>query len=102
RRLRILQRQPESAAYLDRGNPLLASWGQLGRDFLTLVHETELALDVEAWVDPDQPSDTMDLLHALQYDILELQDRQQAAFGADALQHSRFKQVVQADDDSLK
>ena len=102
RRLRILQRQPEAAAYLDRGNPLLASWGQLGRDFLTLVHDTELALDVEAWVDTDQSLDEMNLLQSVQHDILELQDRQQAAFTAEALQHSRFKQVVLPDDDSLK
>ncbi len=101
RRARILRQSPESAAYLERGNPLLASWGQLGRDFLTMVHDTELELDVEAWVDP-QPQPQRNLLQHLQADILELQDRQQLAFTEQALDSSDFKQAVEASDDSIR
>lgn len=100
RRLRILQQQPQAAEYLDRGNPLLASWGRLGRDFLTLVHDTDTTLDVEAWVEP-QRSDCS-LLRHIQLDILELQDRQQAAYQIEAIQHSQFKQVISRDDESLR
>ena len=100
RRLRVLQHQPEAAEYLDRGNPLLASWGKLGRDFLTLVNDSDLELDLEAWVDPD--GESMSLLKHLQHDILELNDRQQSAFGVEALEHSRFKQTVPSDDDSIR
>ncbi len=98
RRAWILQRQPEAATYLERGNPLLASWGRLGRDFLTLVHDTELASDIEAWVEPEQTT----LLQQLQSDILELNDRQQQAFTPAALQHSQFKTAVDPADDSIR
>src|SRR5690606_12294791 len=80
-RLRILQQQPEAAHLFDRGNPLLASWGRLGRDFLSLVHEAEAegtVQDIQAWVEPQPKS----LLQYVQQDILELNDRQQGAFTA--------------------
>ncbi|MDK2776383.1 MAG: exodeoxyribonuclease V subunit gamma [Pseudomonadota bacterium] len=102
-RLRVLQQQPEAAHLFDRGNPLLASWGRLGRDFLTLVHETasdseDLMEDVEAWVEREPAT----LLQQLQDDILNLADRQQGAFTAAALQHSQFKQPVADDDGSIR
>ncbi|WP_036818400.1 exodeoxyribonuclease V subunit gamma, partial [Photobacterium sanctipauli] len=52
------------------GNTLLASLGKLGRDNLYLLSEME-AQDVEAFVDIEPDS----LLHALQADILNLEDR---------------------------
>ena len=100
-RLRILQQQPEAAHLFDRGNPLLASWGRLGRDFLSLVHEAEAdgtVQDIQAWVEPQPQS----LLHYLQQDILELNDRQQGAFTAQALNNSAFKQAIRSDDGSLR
>jgi exodeoxyribonuclease V gamma subunit len=57
--------------HLDTGNRLLASMGQLGRDFLNLV------LEVGDWEDhslfPDSDEDT--LLHHVQADIFHLRDR---------------------------
>ena len=98
RRLRILRHHPDAAEYLERGNPLLASWGRLGRDFLTLVHDSELALDLEAWVEPELNC----LLDWLKRDILELHDRQRAAYSTTALQDSQFKQPVLPQDDSIR
>lgn len=100
RRLRILGRQPEAAQYLDRGNPLLASWGRLGRDFLTLVHDSEQLQDIEVWVEADATAPT--LLQQIQRDILDLYDRQQALFPQQAADHSGFRQILAATDDSVR
>lgn len=100
-RLRILQQQPNAAHLFDRGNPLLASWGRLGRDFLSLVHEAEAegtVQDIQAWVEPQPQS----LLRYVQQDILELNDRQQGAFTAEALESSAFKQAIHPDDGSVR
>jgi len=102
-RLAILRQQPNAAELLERGNPLLASWGRLGRDFLTLVHETaeqrpENMADIEAYVD----SNAQNLLQHLQADILNLNDRQQAAFTRQALTDSEFKQAVDPLDGSVR
>ncbi len=100
-RLRILQQQPKAAHLFDRGNPLLASWGRLGRDFLSLVHEAEAegtVQDIQAWVEPKPQS----LLQYVQQDILELNDRQQGAFTAEALESSAFKQAIHPDDGSVR
>lgn len=97
----ILRTNPDAAAYLERGNPLLASWGRLGKDFLTLVHETssegELQ-DIEAYSDIDRTS----LLKILQADLLELHDGQTLAYQPEALTHSRFKTPVAPADGSLR
>mgnify|MGYP001331356735 CR=1 FL=1 len=98
RRLRILQRQPNAAAYLDRGNPLLASWGQVGRDFLTLVHDSDSLADVEAWVEPEGQS----LLRCLQRDVLDLYDRQSSAAAGCADGRSGGKTLLAITDDSLR
>ncbi|MGB1091338.1 MAG: exodeoxyribonuclease V subunit gamma [Oceanobacter sp.] len=98
RRARILQHSPESAVYLERGNPLLASWGKLEKEFLTRIHDNEYLLDIEAWVDPSQDS----LLHCLQADIQLLEDRQQPAFSTAALTCSDFKPEVRPDDESIR
>lgn len=52
------------------GNPLLASWGRLGRDFLDMVLEADPVIE-EAFAEPGEGS----LLACLQSDILHLQDR---------------------------
>ncbi|UTW46855.1 exodeoxyribonuclease V subunit gamma [Bacterioplanoides sp. SCSIO 12839] len=111
RRLQILKKQPDAIDYFDRGNPLLASWGKLGREFLTLVHEADIA-DIEAWVDDSEnkndnastntSTNLKPLLKHLQQAILELQDQQCQAFSAAALEHSEFKTVIARDDDSIR
>lgn len=56
--------------YLETGNRLLASWGRQGRDFHHVLTEVDAA-PVELF--EDIPEDT--LLHCLQHDILDLQNR---------------------------
>ncbi|ETJ33718.1 Exodeoxyribonuclease V gamma chain, partial [human gut metagenome] len=55
----------------DVGNPLLASWGKLGRDYIYLLSDLESSQELDAFVDvtPDN------LLHNIQSDILELENR---------------------------
>ena len=77
----------------------MASWGKLGREFLTLVHDSDMA-DIEAWVEQDDSN--LNLLAHLQQDILNLEDAQQGAFSSDALTHSQFKKVVADNDTSIR
>ncbi|WP_419810836.1 exodeoxyribonuclease V subunit gamma [Bacterioplanoides sp.] len=103
RRLQILKKQPQAAEYFDRGNPLLASWGKLGREFLTLVHDADSAIsDIEAWVDHSQDDGAQPLLKQLQQAILQLDDQQAQAFSGEALSHSQFKAVIDANDHSIQ
>ena len=60
---------PEEA-YLTVGNPLLASLGKQGRDFIDLLQEYPRA-EWDGFVEPDGD----DLLHRLQADILHLRER---------------------------
>ena len=78
----------------DTGNPLLASTGKLGRDYLYLLQELtsgenaseqNAVSEIDAFVDINQDS----LLHRIQHDILELQDSTQSG------------QVVARNDQSL-
>ncbi|AJR07604.1 exodeoxyribonuclease V subunit gamma [Photobacterium gaetbulicola] len=73
-------------------NTLLASLGKLGRDNLYLLSEME-AYEVEAFVDiaPDS------LLHAVQADILNLEDR----INDEITESSHHKLAIAADDRSL-
>ena len=64
--------------HLEEGNPLLASFGRLGRDFQVVLEGSELQAgyeDVEAFDDPAENSSAM--LHVLQSDILNLRHRGQ-------------------------
>ena len=100
-RARLLSRHPDSGEYLERGNPVLASWGALGKDFLTLVHETAAdgrLQDIEAWVEQPRTS----LLSHMQADILELEDGQIRAYTSEALKNSRFKKPVSPQDGSIR
>ncbi|TVV44030.1 exodeoxyribonuclease V subunit gamma [Thalassolituus sp. C2-1] len=106
-KMRILRDNPNVETLLDSGNPLLASWGRLGRDFLTLVHETAEQYegriqDVDAYLEREVEPESQTLLAHLQQDILTLTDRQQGAFSKDAQLHSRFKQGIAADDGSVR
>jgi exodeoxyribonuclease V gamma subunit len=62
--------ETEAYYYLERGNPLLASMGTLGRDFLSLVSDTDCQID-----DRFTAVENRDLLTAVQSDILNLVDR---------------------------
>jgi exodeoxyribonuclease V gamma subunit len=57
------------------GNPLLASMGKMGRDFLYQLYSLEQQ-EIDAFVDIDRDS----LLHHIQADILELTDSASTAF----------------------
>lgn len=74
------------------GNTLLASLGKLGRDNLYLLSEME-AYEVEAFVDIEPDS----LLHAVQADILNLDDR----INDEITESSYHKLAIAADDSSL-
>lgn len=74
--------------YLEQGNPLLASMGTLGKDFLELL--TSLPCEeTSSFQDPGEEC----LLACLQSDILNLRDR---------AQHSLEKAVVPPDDRSFE
>lgn len=60
-------------------NPLLASWGKLGRDNIYLLAQLNGVQEVDAFVDPKSDS----LLHRIQRDILTLEDRAQAFLNLD-------------------
>ncbi|WP_299020428.1 exodeoxyribonuclease V subunit gamma [uncultured Photobacterium sp.] len=74
------------------GNTLLASLGKLGRDNLYLLSEME-AYDVEAFVDIESDS----LLHSIQADILNLEDR----VNDELTENSYHKLALSAQDKSL-
>ncbi len=59
-----------SDLHLEKGHPLLASTGMMGRDFFEMIHDYPVD-EQELYVDPGEDS----LLHALQSDILFLRDR---------------------------
>lgn len=73
------------------GNPLLASMGKMGRDFLYQLYALEQQ-EVDAFVDIDRDT----LLHAIQADILALQDSSRTT---DLLASQR--QVIDKNDKSL-
>ncbi len=79
------------------GNPLLASWGKLGRDYSFLLSELERVEDVDVFV--DVPADN--LLHRLQGDLLELQDREVAGLTEAEFARSDNKRLLAPDDRSV-
>jgi len=107
-RAKLLQKDPSLASYLTVGNPLLASWGKLGRDFVTLTHEAaneggrELYFqDIEAYVDSRNEQER-NLLKSIQNDFLELNNRSEAAFGLTALKNSHAKLAIDKSDQSIQ
>lgn len=114
-RAKLLQKDAALADYFTVGNPLLASWGKLGRDFVTLVHESandsgrEVNFqDVEAFVDLSAGStqngqrSANTVLKNIQLDFLELQNRSDAAFGSKALNNSHAKLPIACNDHSIQ
>ena len=98
-----LFRDPDEASSLfnDEGeqqltNPLLASWGKLGRDNLYLLAQME-AREIDAFV--EVPDDT--LLRAMQHDLLELEDNAVIGLNAEELNSSHKKRLLDPQDRSV-
>lgn len=81
----------------DVGNPLLASWGKLGRDYLYLLAGLDRYEELDAFV--DIPPDN--LLHNLQSDVLELQNAQVAGRTEEEFSTSTDKRELDPADRSL-
>ncbi|MEJ5073625.1 exodeoxyribonuclease V subunit gamma [Enterobacter ludwigii] len=81
----------------DIGNPMLASWGKLGRDYIYLLAGLERYQELDAFVDIEPDN----LLHNLQYDILELQNSAVAGRTAEEFARSDSKRTLDPDDRSL-
>lgn len=81
----------------DIGNPLLASWGKLGRDYIYLLSELENSQELDAFVDitPDN------LLHRIQADILELESHAVAGVNLEEYSRSDNKRLLDPEDNSL-
>ncbi len=77
------------------GNGLLASMGKLGRDNLHLLSDLSVQ-EIDAFV--DIPQDT--LLHSIQNDILNLQDRQ--SHNSETLESSDHKHPIKTQDHSIQ
>ncbi|MEP8587341.1 exodeoxyribonuclease V subunit gamma [Enterobacter asburiae] len=80
-------------------NPLLASWGKLGRDYIHMLSDITSSGegDVDAFVDiaPDS------LLHHIQLDILDLENRAVMGVTANEFERSDSKRKLDADDRSI-
>ncbi len=91
---------PETAAdtFLE-GNPLLASWGKLGRDYISLLSSSADIQEVSVNLYDDHPDDkALCALHCIQQDILNLQCTQhQVSVTDDSVQfascHSSLREV---------
>ena len=56
-------------------NPLLASWGKLGRDYMSLLMEEEIFSDVSAQLYDDTSLENVSALKLIQSDVLNLQSQ---------------------------
>lgn len=78
-------------------NPLLASWGKLGRDNLYFISQIEAANEISAFVDTNRSS----LLENLQQDILDLEDHAQLGKTIEGYESSKNKRIIDNNDDSI-
>ncbi|MEG3134368.1 exodeoxyribonuclease V subunit gamma [Rouxiella sp. T17] len=99
-----LFRDPDQAEQLfneegeqNLSNPLLASWGKLGRDHMYLLSQVEDIQEVHAFVDVGEES----LLHAIQQDMLDLEDRAVIGMTPETLNSSESKRVLHEADKSI-
>ncbi|MEL4012695.1 exodeoxyribonuclease V subunit gamma [Dryocola clanedunensis] len=81
----------------DVGNPMLASWGKLGRDYTFLLAELEQFEEIDVFVDIEPDN----LLHSLQYDLLELQNNAVAGLTEEDYLQSHGKRRLDPDDRSM-
>ncbi|WP_312046552.1 exodeoxyribonuclease V subunit gamma, partial [Erwinia sp.] len=77
-------------------NPLLASWGKLGRDNLFLLAQMECR-EIDAFVDIEPTT----LLQTLQHDLLELEDNAVIGLKREEWETSQAKRVLDPDDQSV-
>lgn len=98
-----LFRDPQSASELfkpdgeqDLSNPLLASWGKLGRDHMYLLAQRE-PQEVHAFVDLTEDT----LLTRIQRDLLELEDHSQIVDNPEHLNSSSGKRLLERGDRSI-
>jgi exodeoxyribonuclease V gamma subunit len=108
-RAKLLQKDASLASYFNVGNPLLASWGKLGRDFITLTHEAaneagreRYFQDIEAFSEIGEIGKDKNLLENIKFDFLELKNRSEAAFGIAALENSQAKLAIVKSDQSIQ
>lgn len=78
-------------------NPLLASWGKLGRDHMYLLSQVDEIQEVQAFVELEDDS----LLHAVQHDMLELDDRAVLGMTPETLASSAGKRLLDPQDRSI-
>ncbi|WP_340614100.1 exodeoxyribonuclease V subunit gamma [Xenorhabdus thailandensis] len=78
-------------------NPLLASWGKLGRDNLYLLSQLEPDSDIHAFVESKPDS----VLHQIQQDILNLEDHAQIGSTENSFKNSLKKRPFNGTDRSL-
>ncbi|MCT4708464.1 exodeoxyribonuclease V subunit gamma [Enterobacteriaceae bacterium H16N7] len=81
----------------DVGNPMLASWGKLGRDYTFLLAELEQFEEIDVFVDIEPDN----LLHSLQYDLLELQNNAVTGLTEEDYLQSHSKRTLDPDDRSM-
>ncbi|AHK18208.1 exonuclease V subunit gamma [Yersinia similis] len=99
-----LFRNPQQAEQLfntdgeqNLSNPLLASWGRLGRDHMYLLSQIDEIQEVHAFVDIEPDN----LLHGIQHDMLELEDHAVIGTTPETLTCSDQKRRLDLEDRSL-
>ena len=91
----------QSSEYTMVGNPLLASWGKLGRDYLEQLLLTN-ADSLEDFVEPCDSEKTQNLLGLIQSDIFNLSYRESMEpLTAAQMLTEQGKRLIKADDNSL-
>lgn len=81
----------------EKANPLLASWGKLGRDYVYLLSELERFEEIDVFVDIEPDN----VLHSLQYDLLELKNSAVLGLTEQEFAHSSNKRLLSPHDRSI-
>lgn len=78
-------------------NPLLASWGKLGRDNLYFIAQLDNANEISAYVDTKRAN----LLENIQQDILDLENHAQLGTTLESYETSSGKRPISELDESI-
>lgn len=78
-------------------NPLLASWGRLGRDNLYFISQIDSANEISAYVDTERSN----LLENVQQDILDLENHAQLGTTLENYETSIGKRAINKSDNSI-
>lgn len=85
--------------YFVSGNPLLASWGKVGRDYLDLLSNSNLDI-TDIFI--DIPNQKPSMLEKVQQDVFDLEFRgSQTPLTPQQLNSDFGKQILTSDDDSI-